>query len=179
MYPAQAPHDRLGSPVDLSHVRVTGGQNGPSLRSMPKEWPAAEFQEYLRTRMRAAGISGEPELAELSGVSQNQLSTWRLARNQPTLANLRRIAPVVKTPPYRLFLAAGLLAPHDLDRPEQPDVLADLPAELRELIALYNDRRLSADQRSYARRIAADVTAGLRAELARSEVRPTGRRRAG
>lgn len=143
---------------------------------MPKTWPVAEFQDYLRACMRAAGISGEAELAELSGVSQNQFSTWRLGRNQPTMANLRRVAPVLGVPAAKLFLAAGLMDEGELDVASGMIDPGTLPVELRELIDMYL-HHLTDEQRSYTRRTVAYLTAGLRDEVARSQVKPIKRPR--
>lgn len=163
-------------PSNLSHMRVTSGQKGSSVPSMPKAWPVVEFQEYLRALMDAAGIADFAELHRRTGVGQWQFSTWKQGKNQPSAASLRRIAPALNVSPLKLFLAAGVNDAEELDLSGQPD-LTVLPDEIRDLIALYLDERISEDQRRYARQAVAYIASGLRAEMAKSEVKPSRRRR--
>lgn len=165
-------------PSLLSHMRVTSGQSGSSLSRMPRAWPVAEFQEYLRACMDAEGIPDFAELSRRSGVGQWQFSTWKQGRNQPSAASLRRLAPALNVSPLKLFLAAGVNDAEELDLSGQID-LTVLPDEIKDFIALYLDVRLTEDQRRYARQTVAYIAAGLRAELAKSELKPPGRRRAG
>lgn len=178
MSPGQALANGKLQPADLSHMRVTTGQTGSSLPVMPKAWPVAEFQAYLRACMDAAGIEDFAELSRRTGVGQWQFSTWKQGKNQPSAASLRRIAPALGVTPLKLFLAAGVNDAEELDLSGQVD-LTVLPQEIRDFIALYLDERLTDDQRRYARRAAAHLTAGLRAEMAKSQVKPSSRRRAG
>ena len=179
MFAGQRPENGNLQAGKLSHMRVTLGQNVSSLPAMAKAWPVAEFQEYLRACMDAAGIPDFAELSRRSGVGQWQFSTWKQGKNQPSAASLRRLAPTLNVSPVKLYLAAGVNDAEELDLSGQVD-LTVLPAELREFIALYLDQRLTEDQRAYARRAVAHLTAGLRAELAAMPVaRPSGRRRAG
>jgi len=145
---------------------------------MSKAWPVAEFQEYLRACMDAAGIPDFAELSRRTGVGQWQFSTWKQGKNQPSAASLRRIAPALNISPLKLFLAAGVNDAEELDLSGQPD-LTVLPAEILDFITLYLDGGLSADQQRYARQTVAYIASGLRAELAKSQVKPSGRRRAG
>jgi len=145
---------------------------------MPKAWPVAEFQEYLRALMDAAGIVDFAELSRRSNVGQWQLSTWKQGKNQPSAASLRRLAPALNVSPIKLFLAAGIHDAQELDLTDQPD-LTVLPSEFLELVDLYHDARLSDEQRTFLRRSLANLVAGLRAEVATAPVRPSGRRRAG
>lgn len=120
------------------------------------------------------------ELSRLSGVNQSLFSRWRSGLVQPGVESLRKVATVVGVPPVKLYLAAGLTDAAELGLTGPVDFTV-LPAEIRELIALYLDERLSEDQRTYVRRTASIVTSGLRAELAKQDdsgqVRPSGRRR--
>jgi transcriptional regulator with XRE-family HTH domain len=141
---------------------------------MPRAWPVAEFQDYLRALMQAAGISDFAELSRRTGVGQWQFSTWKQGKNQPSPASLRRIAPALNVAPVKLFLAAGITDTAELSLSREPD-LTVLPAELSELIGLWP--KFSADQEAYARRMLSHLVAGLRAEMAKPQVKPTGRRR--
>ena len=178
MFPGQERRNGNLHSGNLSHMRVTSGQTGSSLPTMSKAWPVAEFQEYLRACMDAAGIPDFAELSRRTGVGQWQFSTWKQGKNQPSAASLRRIAPALNISPLKLFLAAGVNDAEELDLSGQPD-LTVLPAEILDFITLYLDGGLSADQQRYARQTVAYIASGLRAELAKSQVKPSGRRRAG
>ena len=128
--------------------------------------------------MTAAHISDFAELSRLSGVSQTQLSNWRRGLAQPSKESLKRIAPTLGVQPVRLYLAAGVNDAEELDLSGQVDFTV-LPAEIKDFIALYLDGGLTADQQRYARQTVSYLTAGLRAELANSPGKPSGRRRAG
>jgi transcriptional regulator with XRE-family HTH domain len=150
---------------------------------MPKAWPVKEFNEYLRALMAVAGIPNFAELSRLTGVSENQFSTWHHGKNQPSQPNLRKIAPVLGVPPVNLFLAAGINVAEELELNHVD--LRVIPKSLRELIDLYADPRLTAEHRAYIDRSAAHLVAGLLAEVEPpppsppARGRPNTRRRAG
>lgn len=169
----------LPPPVrSLTPAGVTGPVRTSSFLGVPPNWPVDEFAIYLRGLMTEAGIPDFAELSRVAGVSQTQFSNWRQGKAQPSRESLKRIAPVLKVSPVKLFIAAGIDNADELDLVGEVD-LRIVPAEIRALIELYEDPRLSDEQRSYVRRIVADVSAGLRAELAKSQIRPPGRRKAG
>lgn len=161
----------------ISLARVTSRENVPTVVPMPRSWPAAEFAAYLRQLMDAAGIPDFAELSRLTGVSQNQFSTWRLGRNQPSAANLKRIAPVLNVPPVKLFIMAGLASPDDLELAEAPDFRV-IPQEFRDQIELHDRPELTDDHRTFLRRSAAAAVAAVLAEMASERGRPVSRRRA-
>jgi transcriptional regulator with XRE-family HTH domain len=148
-------------------MRVTGAS-----------WPYREFMEYLRALMNAAGIADDVQLYQQADVAQSVFSRWKRGESQPGRANLRKLAAVLNVPAAKLFAAAGLMGADELDVTTGMIDPATIPAELRELIDLYLTR-LTDEQRTYVRRVVADVSAGLRAELAAPPARPSGRRRAG
>lgn len=150
------------------------------LRVGAPTWPYEEFREYLRRLMDEARprIPDFAELGRLTGINQSLFSRWRSGAAQPGTESLRKVAGVLGVPPVKLFLAAGLTDAQELDLSGQVD-LTVLPAEITQFIALYLDERLTEDQRRYARQTVAYIAAGLRAELAKSQVKPSGRRRAG
>lgn len=141
-------------------------------------WPHQEFGDYLRALMTAAGIADFAELSRLTGLNQSLFSNWRRGLAKPSHASLRKVAPALDVSPVALYMAAGLATTDEMDLSRHVD-LTVLPKEIREFVDLYLDARLSDEQRSYARRAVAHLTAGLRAEMARSQVKPSGRRRAG
>lgn len=143
---------------------------------MAQSWPHQEFGEYLRAAMTAAQVPDFAELSRLSDVSQTQLSNWRRGLAQPSRASLRKIATALGIQPVRLYFAAGLNDPDETDIGQGMIDPATLPAELRELIDMYL-HQLNDEQRSYTRRTIAYVTAGLRDEVARSQVKPIKRSR--
>lgn len=140
-------------------------------------WPYREFAAYLRALMHAANIPDHVELYRASGVAQSVFSRWDRGESRPGPDNLRKVAAALGVPVAKLFVAAGLMSADELDMTEEID-MATVPAEIRDLIQVYLDDRMTEDQRSYARRAAAYLAAGLRAELAKSQVKPPGRRRA-
>jgi transcriptional regulator with XRE-family HTH domain len=141
-------------------------------------WPYREFREYLRSLMEAAGIQDHVDLYRASGVAQSVFSRWDRGESQPSRANLRKVATALNVPAAKLFVAAGLMNSDELDMSGMIDP-STLPAEIRDFIALYLDGGLTADQQRYARQTVAYIASGLRAELAKSQVKPSGRRRAG
>jgi len=160
--------------VTRGHIRRT------VLRVGVPTWPYEEFREYLRRLMDETRprIPDFAELSRLTGINQSLFSRWRSGQVQPGVDSLRKVAAALNVQPVRLYLAAGLTDAAELGLAGEVDMTV-VPAEIRELIALYLDARLSDEQRTYVRRIVADVSAGLRAELAAPPARPSGRRRAG
>jgi transcriptional regulator with XRE-family HTH domain len=150
------------------------------LRVGEPTWPYREFGAYLRRLMDEARprIPDFAELSRLTGINQSLFSRWRSGAVQPGTDSLRKVAAVLDVPAVKLFLASGLTDAEELNLSGQVD-LTVLPAEIRDFIALYLDERLTEDQRRYARQTVAYIASGIRAELAKSQVKPSGRRRAG
>lgn len=148
------------------------------MRVTGSSWPYREFMEYLRVLMNAAGIADDVQLYQRADVAQSVFSRWKRGESQPGRANLRKLAAVLDVPAAKLFAAAGLMGTDELDVTAGMIDPATIPVELRELIDMYL-HHLNDEQRSYARRAVAHLTEGLRGELARAQVKPTGRRRAG
>jgi transcriptional regulator with XRE-family HTH domain len=68
--------------------------------------------------MRAAGIDpdlrgGAAELARKAGLSDTQVSRW-LQGKQPSIDNLRRVAPVLHIPMSELLVAAEYVTPDEI-----------------------------------------------------------------
>lgn len=148
------------------------------MRVTGSPWPYREFMEYLRVLMDAARIADDVQLYQRADVAQSVFSRWKRGESQPSRANLRKLAAVLDVPAAKLFAAAGLMGADELDVTAGMIDPATLPAELRDLIDLYLSH-LNDDQRSYARRAVAHLTAGLRDEVARAQDKPIKRRRAG
>jgi transcriptional regulator with XRE-family HTH domain len=157
-------------------ARVTTPQPIPSLSRMGSVWPVEQFRALLRALMDAAGIDDYAELSRMTGVSQQQFSTWRRGLAQPSRESLAKIAPILGVPVVNLWVAAGLASPDDLDLAEAPD-LRVLPSEFRDLADLYDT--LNDDEKAFLRRSVARLVAGVRSELSLDRDQPSGRRRAG
>ena len=123
-----------------------------------------EFREYLLACMKRAEISDFAELSRLTGVSQTQLSNWRYGKSQPSQPSLRKIAPILGIAPVNLYIAAGVNDTEELELDRAPDLRVG-PAEFQDLAELWDDPRLTDEQRSFLRRSIATLVAGLRAEL--------------
>lgn len=141
-------------------------------------WPYREFGEYIRFLAKAAGLADHVEMYRLADIRQPTFSRWDRGESQPSRANLRKLATVLRVSPSKLFVAAGLMDSDELGTTGLLDPTT-LPPEIREFIELCLSGKLSDDQWSYARRSLAYLTDGLRAELVKSQDKPSGRRRAG
>lgn len=174
--PDTRPSDR--SP--LSSQRVTRDSRRPYASRVPKVWPVDEFREYLRALMDERRIPDYAELSRLSGVNQWQFSQWNRGLAQPSVKSLRKVAPILGVQPVALFIAAGLNDAEELELTQGPDLKVG-PAEFRDLAELWDDPRLTDDQRSFIRSAVANLVAGLRAGLVNSPAAeqnsPSGRRR--
>lgn len=129
------------------------------------EWSPEELSEYLDALMRAEKIRNDAELARLSGVKQTQISNWRRGLAQPTIESLAKIAPVLKVSPRKLYIVAGRMSATDAE----PVDLAVTPPEIRTLIEIYNDPRMSDADHDYLRRSLTLLADGLRSDLERRD----------
>lgn len=174
------PDTRPATRTVLSSQRVTRDLPRPYAPPVPSQWPAEEFREYLLALMREKRIANYAELSRLSGVSQWQFSQWNRGLAQPSAKSLRKVAPVVGVQPVNLFIAAGLNEADELELDQGPDLRVG-PREFVELAELWDDPRLTDEQRSFVRRSVATLVAGLRAELPvqgrPAKDRPSGGRR--
>ncbi|HEY0937149.1 MAG TPA: hypothetical protein VGD91_25845 [Trebonia sp.] len=77
------------------------------------------FAMYLDKAMRAAGYvrsSGGldvPALSRMSGVADNILRRWLNEGGEPSLPNLRQVAPALGLEPLALFVASGQVLPEE------------------------------------------------------------------
>lgn len=84
------------------------------------------FAAYLKDAMRAAGYvrpNGEedvPALSRMSGVADNVLRRWLNEAGDPTLPNLRQLAPALGVPKRDLFVASGQLFTDEVGLTEEP-----------------------------------------------------------
>lgn len=85
-----------------------------------------QFAAYLRDTMRAAGYvrsDGEldvPSLSRMSGVADNILRRWLNEDGDPSLPNLRLLAPALGVTKRDLFVASGQVLPDEAGLTEDP-----------------------------------------------------------
>lgn len=174
------PDKRPPLQIALSDQRVTEYGRSPYAHRVAKEWPADQFRDYLAELMHEAGFANFAEISRATGVSQWQFSQWTRGLAQPSAKSLRRIAPALEVAPVKLFIMAGLNESAELELSHEPDLRVG-PAEFQDLAELWDDSRLTAEQRSFVRRSIATLVVGLRAELPRhpgtAKDRPSGGRR--
>jgi transcriptional regulator with XRE-family HTH domain len=180
MLHSRAPIDNRPPPArSLTRPGVTGQRRSPTLFGVPKSWPVEEFREYLLACMKRAQIPDFAELSRLTGVSQTQLSNWRYGKSQPSQGSLKKIAPVLGVAPVNLYIAAGVNDSEELELTQAPDLRVG-PREFQDLAELWDDSRLTDEQRSFIRRSVATLVAGLQAELPNGsgpqKIRPSGGR---
>lgn len=161
----------------LSRARVTVAGRIPSLVGMGgAKWPVGDFNDYVEAAMAGAGIKDREELAELSGLSPTQLSNWKSGKSQPSRKSLEKMAKPLRVPLRNLLLQAGLMSLDDFAEP--PD-LTVIPAQVRELLDLLADERVTEDEREFVLSHVSVVVAGVRARLdvaGEEGSRPAGKR---
>lgn len=85
------------------------------------------FAAYFKGAMRAAGYvrpSGDldvPSLVRMSGVPDSILRRWIQEDGDPSLENLRKVAPSLGLPPRDLWVAAALVAPNEVGLNGEPE----------------------------------------------------------
>ncbi len=180
MSTVRPPDTRPPLQIALSQKRVTGRRDWTYSPRVAKEWPADEFRVYLLALMREAGVQDFADLSRRSGVGQWQLSQYQRGLAQPSVKSLRKIAVALNTSLAKLQLIAGHNDAGELELTDDLD-LRVVPTEFRDLLELWDDSRLSDEQRSFLRRSIATLVAGLRAELPKQsgpgKDRPSGGRR--
>jgi transcriptional regulator with XRE-family HTH domain len=125
-------------------------------------WPVRDFNEYVEAAMDGAGIKDREELSELSGVSPTQLSNYKSGKSQPSRKSLEKLAIPLRVPVRNLLLQAGLMSLDDFAEP--PD-LTIVPAQVRELLDLLADERVTEGEREFLLSHVSVVVAGVRARL--------------
>lgn len=148
---ARPPDNRPPAARPFTHSGMTRRRSGSTVPFVAQSgagttWPVDDFNRYLEDLMRAAKIATRKDLGDLAGVSSTQLSNWRRGLAQPRHASLKRIAAVLGVSPIKLYLRAGLTTSAEFDLSGEPD-LTVLPAEIRELIELWSDPRMSEEHR--------------------------------
>lgn len=132
---------------------------------------------YLRALMTASRISNYAELSRLTGVSQNQFSSWGRGLSQPKRETLKRIAPALGVPPVNLYLVAGLDDEEDLALTGQVDLSA-WPPEFHDLHDAY-ERAAEIGQGDMVLQSISLLVSGLKAQIGAKRDQPSGRRKAG
>jgi transcriptional regulator with XRE-family HTH domain len=65
-------------------------------------WP-----DYLQTAMKDRGVANAAALSHDTGIDQTQISRWLRGIGQPSIENLRRLAPALRRPLLELMVEAG------------------------------------------------------------------------
>ena len=85
------------------------------------------FAAYLEQAMRAAGYARStgdldvPALSRMSGVPDPVLRRWLGEGGDPSLPNLRQLAPALGLVPIDLFVASGQVLPEEAGRAGEPE----------------------------------------------------------
>lgn len=122
----------------MAHRAIT--HRSPSLLSMNEVDP----QDVLRRLMTDAGIETQAELAEVVGVSPNQVNRWLRGRANPPVRQLRRVIEQVGLNPADYGLRPALRrvdAAFSADEP--PAWFSSAVAEINEKL----DRLIRAEER--------------------------------
>ena len=84
---------------------------------------AAYFKEAMRVAnyVRSNGDLDVPTLARMSSVHDSLLRRWIQEDGDPSLENLRKVAPALGLPPRDLFVASGLVLPGEVGLDGEPE----------------------------------------------------------
>jgi transcriptional regulator with XRE-family HTH domain len=166
---------RPNGKISITCERVTARPRTPNL-SLMGEWDHQPFVAYLDAAMSTARIRSDAELARLSGIGQQQLSTWRRGV-RPSTRLLDKLAPALRVPARDLYRLGGWLPANDRTSPAP----AVLPQEIRDLIDFYNAPGRTDEQRALIRAHVSVAVSGLGRLFAETDSRsaPTRARRAG
>lgn len=110
-----------------------------------------QFAAYLKDAMRAAGYvrpNGEddvPALSRMSGVADNVLRRWLTEDGDPSLPNLRLLAPALGVAKRDLFVASGQLMTDEVGLVEEPQPPEAPPTPEERIMA---DDVLSPDEKA-------------------------------
>lgn len=100
-----------------------------------------QFAAYFREAMRAAsyvrpnGDLDVPALQRMSGVHDSLLRRWLQEDGDPSLENLRKVAPALGVLPRDLFVASGLVLPEEVGLEGEPEVPARPPTPEERIMA--------------------------------------------
>lgn len=109
------------------------------------------FAAYLKDAMRAAGYvrpSGDedvPALSRMSGVADNILRRWLNEDGDPSLPNLRLVAPALGVSKRDLFVVSGQLMTDEVGLTEEPQPPEAPPTPEERIMA---DDVLSPDEKA-------------------------------
>jgi len=131
------------------------------------DWPRVEFLTWLDAIKRNLGAGSDYQLAQRLGIGHTLISGWRSGRQRPSVQKLNIIAERLGEDPRRLWVLAGCAdaAVIGLLDDDGPSTTYVVPNEIQRLLDLYNDRRLSQDDRDILLRHLAIVATGLEVDL--------------
>lgn len=127
-------------------------------------WPFREFSEYLTAARDAAGIRNDRELGERADIYPSLISRWRSGEQRPSRVKLRGVSEALGVPLVNLEIMAGLATAAELGLDAAPDVRI-IPAEVRDLLDVLADDRVTEGERKLALSHVSVIAAGMRARL--------------
>jgi transcriptional regulator with XRE-family HTH domain len=138
------------------------------------DWPQHEFLKWLDAVRDQLGLPSDLQLSQHIGVGHTLISGWRNGRQRPSVKSLNIIAAKLGEDPRKLWVLAGLAHATDTgllgDQPTA-GVMYGMPEEMRDLMAVYRDPRMTDDDRAATRRAIAMIAAGVRSDLDARELR--------
>jgi transcriptional regulator with XRE-family HTH domain len=114
--------------------------------------PRTAFGWYLRELMDANGFVSDGDLETASGVSASLISRYQSGDINPTVANLRKLAPYLGVNLGDLMIEAGLATAEELGKvPSTAAKPEPLDASLAEAQRLLVDPAMSEEAKAYLR----------------------------
>lgn len=103
------------------------------------------WSAYLADLMQRGGFANAADLSRAAGIDQTQISRWLRGQGQPSLENLRRLAPIVRRPILELAVKAGHFTAEEARlrdvTPEQPSPVADIAEAIKQDTELLDEAR--------------------------------------
>jgi transcriptional regulator with XRE-family HTH domain len=173
--------------VDCAQTDATRLLPGLHSVSVPAQdtWSRQEFTEWLDSIKARQQLPSDNQLAQFFGISHSMISAWRSGRQRPSLDTLTSLAITLQIDARPLWVLAGLADAADIGLAEDAadDLVRDAarPAEVDEFMRVYNDPRMTdedrADMRRQLRRLARGVVLDLEDRDRPAEQAGAGRRR--
>jgi transcriptional regulator with XRE-family HTH domain len=138
---------------------------------VPKQdsWPYAEFIAWLDSVKTQRKLTSDLQLAQFFGINHSLISGWRNRRQRPSIETLTGIANTLGIDPRPLWVLAGQANAADLglneDATEELTRDARRPAEFDELLAVYEDPRMTDEDQAFVLRQLHGITLSIEAEL--------------
>ncbi|WP_290863924.1 helix-turn-helix transcriptional regulator [Hamadaea sp.] len=113
--------------------------------------PQTPFGWYLRALMEAHGFASDGELAAATGVSASLISRYQSGDIEPSVQNLRRLAPYLGVSLGELMVEANLATREELGMVPRAAATTKLDASLAEAQRLLSDPTRPDSAKEYLR----------------------------